>query len=104
MGTFLSSQRFGKKSRSGLALTRIVRKRRFTSGQPKYNTSCSRKPVSKNVEKRATSESLQVARNLDSSSCVYSQGSDEIRSGNCTCLVIPDLPLRLQNWAMMMTL
>jgi hypothetical protein len=67
-GTFLSSQRFGKKPSPGFAVTRIVRKRRFTSGQPKYITSCSRKPVSRNVEKSATSASLQAPRNLVSSS------------------------------------
>ena len=35
---------------------------------------------------------------------VFAGKRREIRSGNCTCLVIPDRPLRLQNCAMMMTL
>jgi chemotaxis response regulator CheB len=85
-GTFRSSQRFGKKPRSGLEVTRIVRNARFTSFQNRYITSCSRNPVNRNVEKSARSHSSQAVKNLASSSSVYSRGSGEILSGSCRSL------------------
>src|SRR3984893_2358354 len=71
-GTFRSSQRFGKKPRSGLEVTRIVRNARVTSPQNRYITCCEPNPGNRKVEKRARSHSSQAVKNLASSSCVYS--------------------------------
>lgn len=70
----------------------------------KWTTSCSLRPVIRNVEKSTCSLSFEAAKNRASSCSPYSHGRVVILPGKCNSRVMFGLPWRLRNWAIMITL